>query len=113
MSCEANPIIRPSLRIATDDLNNSTPPRHGTWCEGSEVRDDREIEELASAALEIEQPEHDPHDAEQTRLHLGADDRCRIHPRGVLEDLAKELGRGLDALRRELDRLRQAPEERT
>jgi hypothetical protein len=32
--------------------------------------------------------------------------------RGVLEDMARELGRGLDALRRELDRLRQRPEER-
>ncbi len=32
--------------------------------------------------------------------------------RGVLEDLSRELGRGLDALRRELDRLRQRPEER-
>ena len=27
--------------------------------------------------------------------------------RGVLDDMARELGRGLDALRRELDRLRQ------
>jgi hypothetical protein len=32
--------------------------------------------------------------------------------RGVLEDMARELGRGLDALRRELDRLRPPPEER-
>jgi hypothetical protein len=32
--------------------------------------------------------------------------------RGVLEDLSRELGRGLDALRRELDRLRQPPAER-
>ena len=32
--------------------------------------------------------------------------------RGVLEDLSRELGRGLDALRRELDRLRQTPEQR-
>jgi hypothetical protein len=32
--------------------------------------------------------------------------------RGVLDDMARELGRGLDALRRELDRLRQRPEER-
>ena len=32
--------------------------------------------------------------------------------RGVLEDMSRELGRGLDALRRELDRLRQRPEER-
>ena len=32
--------------------------------------------------------------------------------RGVLDDMAKELGRGLEALRRELDRLRQRPEER-
>src|SRR5918997_5525338 len=32
--------------------------------------------------------------------------------RGVLDDMSRELGRGLDALRRELDRLRQRPEER-
>ena len=32
--------------------------------------------------------------------------------RGVLEDMARELRRGLDALRRELDRLRQPPGER-
>ena len=32
--------------------------------------------------------------------------------RGTLDDMARELGRGLDALRRELDRLRQRPEER-
>jgi hypothetical protein len=32
--------------------------------------------------------------------------------RGVLDAMARELGRGLDALRRELDRLRQRPEER-
>ncbi len=32
--------------------------------------------------------------------------------RGVLDDLSRELGGGLDALRRELDRLRQSPAER-
>ena len=32
--------------------------------------------------------------------------------RGALDDLSRELGRGLDALRRELDRLRQPPEQR-
>ncbi len=32
--------------------------------------------------------------------------------RGTLDDMARELGRGLDALRRELDRLRQRSEER-
>jgi hypothetical protein len=32
--------------------------------------------------------------------------------RGILEDMAKELGRGLDALRRELERLRQPSAER-
>ncbi len=32
--------------------------------------------------------------------------------RGTLDDIARELGRGLDTLRRELDRLRQRPEER-
>ena len=32
--------------------------------------------------------------------------------RGALDDMTKELGRGFDALRRELDRLRQRPEER-
>ncbi len=32
--------------------------------------------------------------------------------RGTLDDMARELGRGLDTLKRELDRLRQRPEER-
>ncbi len=32
--------------------------------------------------------------------------------RGALNDMTRELGRGLDTLRRELDRLRQRPEER-
>ncbi len=32
--------------------------------------------------------------------------------RGALDDMARELGRGLDSLRRELDRLRRRPEER-
>ncbi len=32
--------------------------------------------------------------------------------KGVLDDMARELGRGLDTLRRELDRLRREPEQR-
>jgi hypothetical protein len=32
--------------------------------------------------------------------------------RGALDNMTRELGRGLDTLRRELDRLRQRPEER-
>ncbi len=32
--------------------------------------------------------------------------------RGTLDDMAKELGRGLDTLRREMERLRRGPEER-
>ena len=32
--------------------------------------------------------------------------------RGALDGMTRELGRGLDTLRRELDRLRQRPEER-
>jgi hypothetical protein len=31
---------------------------------------------------------------------------------GKLDDMAKELGRGLDTLRREMERLRRGPEER-
>ncbi len=32
--------------------------------------------------------------------------------RGTLDDMAKELGRGLDSRRREMERLRRGPEER-